>query len=1116
MKKIMTGILFIALLFAAVLIAQDAEASPPAPATAESPDATGTADTVKKAASTGVVQTGIGAINEAYEAGAEALQAGNTESAISYFQSAVGSADEFLSGIVNPGEEAQAKYFKGLALYYWGKLSKDNSKFDDASAAFGEAISAFSSIDKLGRFYLDSKYRRGLCSFRQYQLSKVENTRIRKLGQAYGDFRDFLEDPALKEAESEMGSEIENATYFSALCLLRRGMIKMFDASESKSAKSDFTTAAGYFAEMVDAKNQQIAVISKLMEGESHYYLARLYMQVAPDNWDDVKLSNKSRDAAIQDELETAGKRIEAAKSSIGAFAAAAPYVDFSLLSNDLARGAAGDIAKLRETLGTLSSKSASGSWSREKDILASDAQLLRYLEGEANAGAAIGGWSGLVGKERIANYWIGWVKYIEAIAEPNNYPQASSRFTSFLGSGGAGTRDAIMRADAKFREAECTFWDATLKELTPLLQEAKNSYEALIASNGAYARYLPEDVAKQAEVRIQIIEVQQRMTAGTSDINRVVTNLRLQGLNLPDDAQAYLNFGRYFLEKANREAGEKRIRDVGLAIGLFDFVGKNAAVENKIVQRAKFLKGVGYIKKATAVQSREDANAAMAEAKTILSGVTGVLSTEAKYAIGVGFYNIENKASARTALNSLKDNYIRPAYVYGMSSDGCVKKGTYMRKVAASTERSNTWHMKASLALDGLECKGSVPPQSSGLKSIGAPITYESLADAGAQMDELRAKAVLMWQKVSKGKEIYPVDNLIPDMPPKTTILVVFDIVGSDGKSIGGDQTIIIDGDSKLAEKVESSKYRATLSRATHKIEVEIKGYYKFSEEMLITEEKTVSLVLKKAVKYIRKTADIEDSGQPMALASSGDQVYIASNEKKTIFRRDPNGGLIGTIHYEDIGVSAVTGLAVDGDYLLVVDGRSGQVKLSTVDGSDVQPVAVRGESYGGVPLVKPLNAISAGGWYYIVDVGNSRVVVFEGVNFRSKFGEDELEHPFGIAFRESDNRLLVTDVVQGKIFVYSKTGEMIDSFAPIDIKSPGSIYIDPDGFIFVADYVSGDVYKYTNGFELIGEVSGDVDAPLAMAQVGSGPDATVFVADKGGVAVLKGAWDNAYSPTK
>ncbi|MCK5832199.1 hypothetical protein KAH81_00855 [bacterium] len=1120
MKKIIAGILFIALISVVGLVAQDAEETTTVVdenILAEEADATATeAIEENSPVNPAMNQTGIGGINEAYEAGAEALQEGNSDSAISYFQSAVTIADVFLGGIVDPSEEAQAKYFKGLALYYWGKLAKDDGKLDEASAEFGEAISAFTAIEKLGRFYLDSKYRRALCSYRQYQNAKVENSQIRKLGQSYGDLRDFLEDPALQEAKDEMVSEIESGNYFSALCLLRRGQIKTFDPSEYKAAKNDLITAAGYFAELVDAKNQQIAIVSKLMEGLTHYYIARLYMQVTPENWEEVALSNKERDAVIMEELETADTRLKAAKSSVGAFATAVPYIDFAILYNKIARGAAGDASKLREALETLSSQSASGIWSKEKDILAADAQLLRYFSGEANAGAAVNGWSGLTGKDKIANYWIGWVKFIEAIEEPNNYPQSSAQFNNFLSGGSGSTREAIMRADAKFRDAECIFWDATLKELAPLLQEAKGTYESLISSSGAYFRYLPEEILKQAEVRIQIIEVQQRMASGTSDINRVITNLKMQGLNLPDDAAAYLNFGQYFLEKANREAGDKRIRDVGLAIGLFNHVAQNSSVKAGLLQEAKFLKGVGYVKKATAVQSQEEASSAMKEAQQILNGVTGKLATEAKYAIGVGFFNIEDKANARTALNSFKDNYLRPAFVYGMSSDGCVTKGTYLRKVISSTDRSDTWHIKATLAFDGLECKSSIPPQSNDLKSIGSPITYESLADAKAQMDELRSKAILMWEKVSPGMNAYPADDLIPDMPPKTTILVQFQIVDPNDKTISGDHSLIIDNDTEIAEKTDGSTYRATLSRATHKIEVNFRGYYKFSEELSITEEQTVPLVLKKAVRYVRRGSDVDNTNQPMAITADDEQLFVASNDKKTIFRRNAGENLIGSINYEDIGVSAVTGLALDGDYLLVVDGRSGQVKLTTVDGSDVQPIAVKGESYGGSPLVKPLSAISVDGRYYVVDAGNSRIVVFEGINFRSKFGVDQLEHPMGIAYRASDSRLLVTDIVQGKVFVFSKTGDMIESFALPNLKSPSSIFVDPDGFILISDYVSNAIYKYTNRFEPLGEVTGEIEAPIAIAQIGSGPDATLFVACQDVVAVLKGAWDNAYTPSK
>jgi len=1116
MKKIITVLLFFALFLAVGLIAQESDdvSVDVGDLPTQEADATAT-DTPAIAPTRTITQTGIGGISQAYEAGAEALNAGNEESAISFFQNAVTIADQFLSGIVDPSDEAQTKYFKGLALYYSGKLTKNDATLDEASSALGEAVSAFTALDRMGRIYLDAKYRRGLCSFRQYQIARTDVLQVRKLSQAYGDFLDFLDDPALDAERDQMVAEIEEATYFAALCLLHRGMIRTFDPSEHRSARTDFTTAAGYFSELVDARNQQISIISRLMEGITHYQLARLYMQVSPDNWGTANLSNKERDAAILEELQTADSRLNAAKGAVGAFAAAAPYMDYAILHNSVARGAAGETIRLRESLETLASISASGAWAQEKDALAANAQLLRYFSGEAPFGAAVNGWTGLTSRDKMANFWIGWVRYIESIGDTRLYPQAATQFGSFLASSDVDTRDKIMRADARFREAECVFWEGTLRENNPMLREAQNIYQSLISSSGAYFRYLPEDIIRQAEIRIQIIDVQSRLAAGESDINRVIAGLRTSGLELPEHARAYLNFGKYFLQKANREAGDKRLGSVNLAIGLFDRVSKSPGVGAEIVQEANFLKGVGHVKKAPASPDAERPSI-MQEARSILGSVTGALATEAKYAIGVGYFNIEDRASARTALDGFKDSYIRPAFVFGMSSDACVTRGTYLRKVTASTDRTDPWHLRASVAFEGLECRASVPPQDATLRPIGAPITYEELADESAQMAELRAEGILIWQKVAPGMKHYPIDDLIPDMPPKTTIAVQFEIVETDGKKITGDHSMIIGGDSEIADKIDGSTYRATINRGTHVVEVNLRGYYKYSEEHSITEDKTIQLVLRRAVRYVRHSSDVENSQQPMAIASRGDHFFLASNERRAIYRRDSGGKLIGSIFYDDIGVSAVTGLTLDGDYLLIVDGRGGQIKLATIDGSDIQPIAVKGESYGGKRLLKPSGAVAVDGRYYIVDAGNGRVIEFEGVNYRNTFGAGELERPMGIAFRESDGRFLVTDLVQGKIFVYSRTGDLVESFALTNLKSPSSIFVDPDGFILVSDYVGGAVYKYTNRFEFIGEVSSDAIAPVAMAQIGSGPDATLYIAERDAVAVLRGAWDNAYMPSR
>lgn len=1108
MKKIkVIGVVIFIAIFSVILFGQSQSAQP---------DITGTT-TPRRSASGAGEQTGIGLISTLYEAGGDAYKEGDKAKAQSLFERAESEARSFIAGIISPADEAQAKYFRGVSLYYLGRLTNDNAKYEQAGTALREARDAFINVNKLSEFYLDCKYRIGLCSFRQAELAKIEDTKAKRYSEANGDFRDFLEDPALNAFKTDLIDKIENAKYLSSLSLFSRGTIKMYQVAEYGSAKSDFTSSAAGFAELSTAKNQQIAVVSRLMEGLCHYYLARLYMQVSPDDWGDRKLSAQSRDAAISSELETADNRIKSARSSMGTFSQVEPFITWSQYANRIAKGASGETKELQTVLEDLAKQAASGNWVLEKDMRSADVQLLRYFIGDKPASTAVGGWQGLVGKTPIANYWMGWIRFIEALEAKENYPQASSQFSSFIAREAPTTKDLIMRADAKFRDAECTFWDGTLRESAPMLQDAKLAFQSLTATSGPYYRYLPEHLRQQAEVRIQIIEVQEYMTIGTSDINNVITGLRMKGFDLPAGAKAYLNFGRYFLEKANREASTPALRDIALAVGLFDHVAKNSSVQAEIRNEATFLKGISYVKKAARTEDKAGSSSAMSDASNVLNTVTGVFANEAKYAIGVGYYNIQDYGNTQTALADLKDRFIRPAFVYALSNANCVTKGTYLKRVMASLERNDPWYIKAQLAFDKLDCAGNVPPQSGGLRETGSPITYESLADAKAQMEELKAEALLIWQKVSAGVILYSTDDLIPDLPPKTTITVIFAIKDTDGKPISGDHKFIIDNDPTLATKVERepNKFKATLSQSAHDILVETKGYYRYFENIPVSEGADVEIILHEAVRYVKSPSNLPESQQPMAIASSAKQLFVANNAKKTIFRRTSDGELIGTIPYKDIKVSAVTGMAVDGDYVLVVDGRAGQIKLVNADGSDFQVIANK-DPLGGKSLSKPSSVVVVEGKYYIVDCGNSRVIVLEGKNFRSKFGEEELEHPFGIAHRVSDNAILVTDIVLGKVFIYDLNGEFKKSIELDNQRSPGSIYVDADGFIFIADYVTGLICKYTKNLDFIEIVSSDIIAPVSMSQVGSGQKSTIYVASKDAVSILKGSWNNAYIPSK
>ena len=107
---------------------------------------------------------------------------------------------------------------------------------------------------------------------------------------------------------------------------------------------------------------------------------------------------------------------------------------------------------------------------------------------------------------------------------------------------------------------------------------------------------------------------------------------------------------------------------------------------------------------------------------------------------------------------------------------------------------------------------------------------------------------------------------------------------------------------------------------------------------------------------------------------------------------------------------------------------------------------------------MQKPMAVTVSGRRIFVSDTGNSRVMVFDyNGDYIHTFGSNGTEpgqfrFPYGIA-ADSQGRILVADMYNGNISVFSPQGAFLNYFAtPADMTSPAGLAI-ADGRVYVAD---------------------------------------------------------------
>ncbi|MFP4458753.1 MAG: 6-bladed beta-propeller [Candidatus Zixiibacteriota bacterium] len=1038
-----------------------------------------------------------------FDEGAAAFQKDSMGIAETEFNAAITGFEGLLEGgMIDPTEEAYIKTFLATSYYYVGVIGKSHETLEKASNMFQEALSGMRNEEIYDGKYVSALYYKGMCSFRQYQIANSENAKANLLSSASGDFDVFLQDSVVIAESESYGQKIGFANYLAGYSMYQYGILRTYKPNTRKNAKKALNSAIDYFKAAQDASDERLAIAAILMEGETHYRLARLYGALTPDEWEESDISSMERSAQILAELELARTSTDRMISTAGAHTDLRNFGKMSNYGNDVYSGSAGEQELLATTMRELLDLKLGADFENQRLIRFSDAQLINYTKYTGNSNATKSAMNSVVSFYSGAMYWTAWVEYIEG-----NYEQAGGLFDRYLMQIGSPRtyHQGIIVADAKFRNAECIFWSAVSSGSIPLINEAKSTYEALNNPQGTYNRYLSNDIKDLIQIRLALINIEGRLSGIQSrqDFNYVIQDA---GQTSPENL---IDIARYFLEKGIRATGSISQTALKFAGYALDEVLNNASSAS-FQNRAKFMKGVGTVKLATTYKEKGEKEKTLQEARDILAGCSGEYRDEAQYVEAISYYIGNQNDQALPKFNALvSKGHMRAAYYKGLLQESCVAKGSIWEKIVVSTPDSRPVHVRANNAKNLLDCAGSIPKQTAyGNVKENPPMTYENLVDEEADKRNKKLQALTMWQILTKDKLTPDVDKLVTDKPPETTVEIKFVI-----NPKGGNEELMIDGESEFVQSDGQSQYKATIMQGKHGITVSKKGFYFYEAEIDVNRSTTIEINLNKAVRYTEGKA-IAQAANPMAIASGGENLFVANNNTKQIMHIGPDGSVKTKIDYDDLGVITVTALAVDNDLLIVSDSRHNVVKLCDFKGENADFIALGNEPYDGKKLNNPSGIAAAAGKYYIIDSSNRRVLLFDGGTYRRSFGEEELVKPIAINVDEEAQRVYVTDVIKSAVCIFDFGGVLLETKELDEIQTPSHIYKDEDGYFYIADFAANKVAKYSEGFEYLSTASDALTSPRGLTLVGLGPEATMYVATKNNVSVLKGGWDNQYSP--
>ncbi len=158
--------------------------------------------------------------------------------------------------------------------------------------------------------------------------------------------------------------------------------------------------------------------------------------------------------------------------------------------------------------------------------------------------------------------------------------------------------------------------------------------------------------------------------------------------------------------------------------------------------------------------------------------------------------------------------------------------------------------------------------------------------------------------------------------------------------------------------------------------------------------------------------------------------------------------------------------------------------------------------------PLSTPMGvALAPDGRLFVTDSSAACIHVFNSAGeLLGSFGsEEELGRPTGIAYDETNDRLLITDTIGGRILAYSLEGEQLSVHGergdqPGQFNFPTNIALTPDGRVIVVDTMNFRIQTLTAELEPESEFGLAGDGPGTFARpkgIGMDSDGHIYVVD-------------------
>ncbi len=260
------------------------------------------------------------------------------------------------------------------------------------------------------------------------------------------------------------------------------------------------------------------------------------------------------------------------------------------------------------------------------------------------------------------------------------------------------------------------------------------------------------------------------------------------------------------------------------------------------------------------------------------------------------------------------------------------------------------------------------------------------------------------------------------------------------------------------------------------------------------------------------------DEFDSPQGIAVNGDFVYVADGRNHRIQVFTPEGksirtwGRAGSEHEE---FNFPTGIAVSGDFVYVADGRNHRIQVFTAEGEFIRTWGRAGSEKGEFNF--PTGVAVSGDSVYVADASNDRIQVF---NAKGKFirswgraGSEKGEFNFPTEIAVSGNLVYVADSGNKRIQIFTAEGDFIrtlrrDRLGEGEFSFPAGIAVSASGLVSVSDGENNRIQVFDIAGEFLESISlkgsdpGQLNFPSAVAFNSEG---ALFVADIGNNRIQK-----------